>query len=115
MFLSLWTVMLLLPEDAQGMVLEDLMMVLTYLFTFVQDVVHEAEDHIFVTSLILIAIVGLAVFLCCARKRQNSFLDSIMSTNDGFAGMTKQREDAVSESPERSLAVSGSSSEPARL
>ena len=36
-FLGVWAVMLVLPEDVQGLVLEDLMMVLTYIVTLVKD------------------------------------------------------------------------------
>ena len=103
MFLALWTVMLLLPEDAQGLVLEDLLMVLTYLATFVQDVIYEAEHHLFVTGMVGVACVGLVIILCCTRKRQNKFLAEISQSYRAKSDFAEMTEMSSAPAPERRL------------
>ena len=103
MFLALWTVMLLLPEDAQGLVLEDLLMVLTYLATFVQDVIYEAEHHLFVTGMVGVACVGLAIFLCCTRKRQDKFLAELTQSHRAKGDFAEMTEKSSAPAPQRDL------------
>ena len=103
MFLALWTVMLLLPEDAQGLVLEDLLMVLTYLATFVQDVIYEAEHHLFVTGMVGVACVGLVIILCCTRKRQNKFLAEISQSHRAKSDFAEMTETSSAPAPQREM------------
>ena len=95
-FLGVWAVMLVLPEDVQGLVLEDLMMVLTYIVTLVKDVIYAAEQHIFITGSVAIAVIGLAGLVWCCRPRENRFLDKL-PTEGEFTDMAKANEKPAEE------------------
>jgi hypothetical protein len=78
-------------------------MVLTYLATFVQDVIYEAEHHLFVTGMVGVACVGLAIFLCCTRKRQDKFLAELTQSHRAKGDFAEMTEKSSAPAPQRDL------------
>ena len=86
LLLSVWAIVLLLPEDAQAIVIEDVLMGLTLVASLAQDLVHEIEGHVKVSVIICAALGVLLVLVCCGRSRKLRWLSAFESPPKGADG-----------------------------
>ena len=77
LLLTVWGGLLLLPEEARAIVIEDVLMALTILVSLSQELIYEVQSHLKVSAAIGAGVVALLTFLCCRRTRKLRWLKSL--------------------------------------